>query len=162
MIPLTEGALRASFVNTSVRERAALTIPDLDGVDWSERELLGWRDQKIPGLGYVVVELDDRPVGVMLRQSDASPRTRPQCSWCNDVTLPNDVVFFAARRAGKAGRNGGTVGILACARFECPANARRRPPVAYLGFDVDAARQRRIDALGENVRGFVRSVLEIG
>ena len=105
-----------------------------------------------------MIELDDEPVGILLRQTDARPLSRPQCSWCNDVQLPNDVVMFAAKRAGDAGRRGDTVGILVCENFECSVNVRKLPPSAYLGFDREAARDRRIEALRANVTEFARSV----
>ncbi|PJJ63281.1 FBP domain-containing protein [Compostimonas suwonensis] len=159
MHPFTEEQLRASFINVSVRERNTITLPsDFGGLAWDTLDFLGWRDRKAPQLGYVVVELDDTPVGVLLRQADGTIRTRPQCSWCEDVHLPNDVVLYSVKRAGQAGRNGNTVGTLVCANFECSVNVRKRPPLAYVGFDVEAARQHRIDALGEHVRNFVRSV----
>jgi hypothetical protein len=159
MTPLTEARIRASFVNASLRERSGLVVPaDLGDRRWDRLSYLGWRDRRSPQLGYVVVELDDAPVGVILREADAKTRSRPQCSWCEDVTLPNDVVFYTARRAGAAGRNGNTIGTLACADFECSTNVRKLPPVAYLGFDVEAARDRRIEALGDHVRSFVRLV----
>jgi hypothetical protein len=159
VLPLTEARIRASFVNVSTRERAAMVIPPLDDLDWSALNLLGWRDRKAPQLGFVVTEIDGEPVGVALRQAEAPTRTRPQCSWCEDVTLPNEVVFFAAKRAGAAGRKGDTVGTFACAEFQCDKNAARRPTTAYVGFDVEAERQRRIAALGEHVRGFAAAVL---
>ncbi|WP_233198173.1 MULTISPECIES: FBP domain-containing protein [unclassified Cryobacterium] len=74
------------------------------------------------------------------------------------VQLPNDVAFFSSKRAGQAGRNGDTIGILACANFECSANVRNLPSVAYIGFDVEAARQQRIEALGQHVRKFLQDV----
>ncbi|MFW8746237.1 FBP domain-containing protein, partial [Mesorhizobium japonicum] len=80
------------------------------------------RDPKLPQLGYVVAEVDGRPVGMLLRQAERGPRARAQCSWCEDVQLPNEVVFFAARRAGEAGRRGDTLGSLVCAHFECSVN----------------------------------------
>ncbi|MDN4615306.1 FBP domain-containing protein [Leifsonia sp. F6_8S_P_1B] len=162
MLTLTEAQLRASFVNTSQRERAAIAMPDLDAVDWNALDYLGWRDRKLPTVGYVVTIVDDRPVGIMLRQADGGVRARPQCSWCEDVHLPNEVVFFIAKRAGKAGRDGNTLGTLVCAGFECSANVRKRPPVAYLGFDVEAARQQRIDVLRDRVTTFARRVVEGG
>jgi hypothetical protein len=159
MRPLTDKDIRASFTNASLRERNNISlIPDLGGLTWDSLDYLGWRDSKFPTLGYVVVELDDAPVGILLRQAEGKARTRPQCSWCEDVHLPNDVAFFSARRAGQAGRNGNTVGTLVCANFECSANVRKRPPVAYVGFDVEAARQRRIDALREHVQNFARNI----
>jgi hypothetical protein len=74
------------------------------------------------------------------------------------VTLPNDVVFFAARRAGKAGRAGNTVGTLLCANFECSRNVRRLDPPAYLGHDAAAARDRRIEGLRAHVDSFFRDL----
>jgi hypothetical protein len=140
-----------------------LTLPlAFADLDWDRLDLLGWRDPRLAKRAYVVVPGQGGPVGVLLRQAEARPTARAQCSWCQDVRLPNDVVLYSAKRAGAAGRKGDTVGVLVCESFQCSANVRKPPPVAYLGFDVDAARQRRIDALGENVRGFVRSVLEIG
>ncbi|WP_285116746.1 FBP domain-containing protein [Leifsonia sp. fls2-241-R2A-40a] len=158
MLPLTEQQLRSSFVNASQRERKELTLPDLAQLRWDDLDFLGWRDRKQPGLGYVVSVIDGEPVGVLLKQADGRVRSRPQCSWCEDVTLPNDVVFFIAKRAGKAGRNGNTLGTLVCDAFECSANVRRRPATAYVGFDVDAARLHRIEALREHVDAFVRRV----
>jgi hypothetical protein len=130
-----------------------LTTTAWDGLDY-----LGWRDRKIPGIGYVVAEVDQQPLGIIVRQSEGHLRARPQCSWCEDVQLPNDVVFFNARRTGKAGRNGNTIGTLICSNFECSANVRKRPPLAYIGFDVDAERTRRIAALRQHVAGFLLDV----
>lgn len=159
MHPIDESVIRASFVNASKRERASLALPDrFATLDWEAREFLGWVDRKQPQQAYVVVELDGTPVGVVLRRADGRIRTRPQCSWCEDVHLPNDVVFYTAKRAGEAGRRGDTIGTLVCAGFECPRNVRKLPPLAYTGFDREAARRRRIDALGEHVTAFVRDV----
>jgi hypothetical protein len=103
--------------------------------------------------------VDGEPVGVVLRQADASSRHRAQCSWCRDVKLPNDVVFFSAQRAGVAGRNGDTIGTWVCAEFQCSANVRKLPSMAYIGFDVEAARLARIDMLRARSAGFVAEVL---
>lgn len=159
MLPLTDDVIRASFLNATRSERKAIALPpDLETIEWDARDFLGWRDPKLPLLGYVVLPLDGGPVGVILRRAESRPNGRAQCSWCADVDLPNDVVMFSAKRAGDAGRRGDTVGTLVCAEFECNHNARRRPRSAYLGFDVEAARQRRIEMMRENVEGFVRSI----
>jgi len=135
MLPLTEKNIRASLINASLSERRTLTLPpDYSILSWDDLDYLGWRDPKIPGIGYVIVELEQVPVGILLRQAKGAIRTRPQCSWCEDVQL------------------------LACAHFECSANVRKLPSVAYIGFDVQAARLHRIDALREHVRNFVRDV----
>ena len=161
MLPLDDRRIRASFINQTKRERASVTLPaGFADLDWERLDFLGWRDPKLPKVGYLVAEVDGELVGVMLREADGRIRTRPQCSWCEDVTLPNDVVLYIAKRAGASGRNGDTVGTLACAGFECSQNVRRLPPVAYLGFDVEAARARRIEALREHIVGFVQAVRE--
>ena len=157
MNPLTADAIRASFLNVSQRERKAIPLPDLTAVDWAKLDFLGWRDPKQPLLGYVVAELDDGPAGILLRQAEP-PRARAQCSWCEDVQLPHPVVFFSAKRTGEAGRRGDTVGTLVCAGFECSANVRKLPTLAYLGFDREAERERRILALREHVAGFVTNL----
>jgi hypothetical protein len=163
MQPISETAIRRSFTNVSQRERNGLTLPPgLASIDWDRLDYLGWRDAKIPSLGYVIADLGGSPVGVMLRQAEGRARNRAQCSWCEDVQLPNDVVLFSAKRAGAPGRNGNTVGTLVCAGFECCVNVRKRPPVAYIGFDVDAARQQRIAALRTHVEAFVRDIRDGG
>ncbi|MFF1573542.1 FBP domain-containing protein [Leifsonia sp. NPDC058292] len=160
MITLTEQTIRSAFVNASRKEVSDLTFPlDFADTRWDGLDYYGWRDRKQPRRSYVVVELDGAPVAFVLRQTDASTRARPQCSWCQDVNLSNEVVFFSAKRAGQAGRNGDTVGTLLCADFGCSATVRKLPPVAYVGFDVDAAREERIAELRQRARSFATSVL---
>jgi hypothetical protein len=159
MNPITETQLRAAFVNTSQRERAAIVAPpNLEELRWSDLDYLGWRDRKQPSISYVVADTDDGLIGVLLKQTEARARSRPQCSWCEDVTLPNDVVFFGAKRAGQAGRNGDTVGVLVCDEFQCSRNVRKLPPLAYPGFDREAARLQRIEALRMHVQAFALAV----
>ncbi len=160
MLPITEKALRASFVNGSRKEVSDLTLPhDFDTLDWGRLDYLGWRDAKIGKRAYAIVPtLDGDIVGILFRQAEASPRSRAQCSWCQDVRLPNDVVFYSAKRSGKAGRNGDTIGILVCQDFQCSKNVRTTPPLAYEGFDVDAARLQRIEDLQLHAASFAMRV----
>ena len=161
MRSFTEKQIRTSFVNSTLRERKELVLPEqLGTLDWASLDYLGWPDRKIPSLGYVFAEIDDELVGIVLKKSGGLTRSRPLCNWCEDVRLPNDVVFFGARRAGPAGRNGNTLGTLVCAGFECSANVRVLPPVAYEGFDREAARVQRIEALRLNVYAFVSAVMQ--
>lgn len=160
MLPITEKTLRASFVNASRKEVSDLTLPaGFETLDWDRLDYLGWRDPKIGRRAYAVVpSLDGELIGILLQQSTASPRSRAQCAWCNDVTLPNSVVFYSAKRSGKAGRNGNTVGTLVCEEFQCSRNVRRTPPLAYEGYDVEAARRRRIEDLQLRVASFAAEV----
>ncbi len=157
MRALTADAIREAFLNVSQRERKAIPLPDLGAVDWERLDYLGWRDPKQPLLGYVVADVDGAVAGILLRQAEP-PRARAQCSWCEDVQLPHPVVFFSAKRTGDAGRRGDSIGTLVCAGFECSANVRKLPTLAYLGFDREAERERRILALREHVANFVANL----
>jgi hypothetical protein len=159
VLPRTPKTITASFVNASRKEVSDITLPEgFDTIDWNELDYFGWRDPKMSRRAYIVVPIDGEPVGIVLKQSDASPRRRAQCTWCQDVKLPNDVVFYSARRVGAAGRNGNTIGTLICDEFQCSKNVRKPLPPAYLGFDVDAARQQRIETLRTRSAGFVADV----
>jgi hypothetical protein len=156
MTPLTERDIRTAFVNASRKEVADLTLPaGFADIDFDRLDFLGWADPRLPRRAYVVIRIDDRPVGAMLRQAEQRTLARAQCSWCDDVTLTNDVQFFSARKAGAAGRKGDTIGTLVCANFGCSKNVRRLPPLAYEGFDREAVRDERIRRLGEHVRAFI-------
>ncbi|HIY67268.1 MAG TPA: FBP domain-containing protein [Candidatus Agrococcus pullicola] len=159
MQSLTESFIRASFVNASRKEVKDMRLPgffeELQEPDWPDLDFLGWRDPKLPRRGYTVLpRLDNDPVGIVLKQAEASPRSRAMCNWCRDVRLPNEVVFWSAKRAGSAGRRGNTVGTLICRDFECSRNVRNDPPPAYEGYDVAAARVRRIEELQLKIAAF--------
>ena len=158
MISFTEEDIRASFVNASRSERARAAMPDLATITWDKLDYLGWRDKKQPQVGYLVAVVDDEPVGLLLKQAEAHPRTRAQCTWCADVTLPNDVVLFSTKRAGDAGRRGDTIATLLCSNFECSKNVRALPSLAYPGFDREAARAQRIQNLQASSSSFARDV----
>ncbi|MGC4932169.1 FBP domain-containing protein [Gordonia sp. DT30] len=162
MQALSEPEIRASFINTSVRERKTLTVPsELDAIEWDQLDYLGWRDPKSPGTGLLVTvpfAAQSAPIGIMLRAGAVPARTRPQCALCQDISLPNEVVLFGARRAGSAGRRGDTIGSLICADFECSRNVRRRPSSAMAGDDPERVRRIRIQELRERVARFVARV----
>src|SRR4051794_2073682 len=132
MLPISEQQLLGAFVNASRKETSLITLPDgFDALAWESLDFLGWRDQKLPRRAYAVIPtLDDELVGILFQQAEAAPRARAQCSWCQDVQLPNEVVFLSAKRAGPAGRKGDTIGTLVCERFQCSKNVRRLPPLA--------------------------------
>ena len=159
MLAVTESTIRASFANASKKEVSDMSLPEsFDSIDFERLDYFGWRDRKIARRAYIAVPTDDGLVCVMLKQAEAAPRQRAQCSWCQDVTLPNDVALFTARRAGAAGRNGNVIGTLVCANFECSSNVRKLPPMAYIGFDAEAARIDRILTLQIRATDFVAGV----
>ena len=159
MRPIDERVIRASFRNASRKEVSSLNLPlDFDEIDFERIDFLGWFDPKMPRRAYVVAEIDDHNVGILLQRTEQRTAMRAQCSWCDDVTLRNDVQFFSARKAGAAGRNGDTIGTLICANFGCSANVRKLPPLAYEGYDRELARELRMLRLREHVTSFVREL----
>lgn len=167
MQTLTESFIRSSFVNASRREVKEMSLPpDLDEMtdeQWDALDLLGWRDARFAKRAYVVApQLEGDPIGIALTQTTSAPAKRAMCNWCRDVRLPNEVVLFNAKRVGPAGRRGASIGILLCSGFQCSRNVRNDPPPAYDGFDVAAARERRIDDLRMRVAGFADDLLTGG
>lgn len=159
MRPIDERAIRASFINASRKEVSDLALPvGFADLDFDKLDFLGWTDPKKPRRSYIVAWVDDTPVGVMLQRAEQRTLSRAQCSWCEDITLRNDVQFFAARKAGAAGRRGDTVGTLICAEFGCSSNVRMLPPLAYQGYDRELARDLRIVQLQEYVAGFLSGI----
>lgn len=159
MRPIDERAIRASFRNASRKEVSSVNLPaDFAEIDFARLDYLGWFDPKMPKRAYVIAEIDGEPVGIVLQRTEQRTAARAQCSWCDDVTLRNDVQFFAARKAGAAGRNGDTIGTLICENFGCSANVRRLPPLAYEGYDRELAREMRMERLREHVTAFAREL----
>jgi len=163
MLPLTEKQLRTSFVNASRREANDATLPDLSALDWDRLDYLGWHDRRAPLSAYVVVELDDGPVGVLLRAADPPKvRRRTICAWCEDVVVTDDVSMYVARRGGASGKRGNTIGTLICTDFTCSRNVRRPPTRTEAGSDAEALREqivaRRIAGLRERSVRFVEEI----
>lgn len=163
MQPLTEKQIRACFVNASKREAADATLPDLDALAWDKLDYLGWRDRKAPLSAYVVVEVDDEPVGVLLRATDkGGKRKKAVCQWCADVVVTDDVTLYVAKRGGASGKNGNTIGTLICTEFICSQNVRRPPTRSEVGDDADVLREliveRRIAELRERSAKFADEV----
>ncbi|KIP92119.1 translation elongation factor [Microbacterium sp. MEJ108Y] len=159
MRPIDERTLRASFINASRKEVSDLTLPaGFADLDFDRLDYLGWVDPKLPRRSYVVAWVDDVATGVILQRAEQRVIARAQCSWCEDVTLRNDVQLYAARKAGPAGRKGDTVGTLVCAEFGCSKNVRVLPPLAYDGYDRELARELRILKLQEHVSAFIAAV----
>ncbi len=126
MKPLTEQDIRASFVNCTKGEAKRLSVPrDLAERPWDDLDYLGWRDPQAPDRGYLVVELDGRPHGLALRCSSAAwgRQRRSMCSMCL-TTHSGGVSLMVAPKAGKAGKQGNSVGAYICADLDCSLYVR--------------------------------------
>lgn len=164
MNPLTEREIRRCFVNATRGQAQRATLPPLAELDWDRLDYLGWRDAKAPLAGYVVVELDGVPTGILLRAPGTGGRHRQAvCSWCEDIVEVEGVLLFVAPRAGAAGRRGDSIGTLLCGDFRCSANVRRRPTRTEASTDEDRARlvAHRIAGLQRRAAQFVAEVGQI-
>ena len=160
MHALTESQLRASFVNCTKGEASRLRLPrDLDARPWDDLDLLGWVDPQSPGRAHLVAERDGRAVGVLLRAPAAGAgRVRNLCSLC--LTSPAaGVALLVAPRAGKAGRDGHSVGTYICADLNCSLYVRDKlspgTPVMHETLSIE----QRVARLRGNLGDFLRRVL---
>ena len=104
MRALTEHQVRRSFLNCSRGEAQALTLPkDFATLEWDDIELLGWRDPKAPLRGYLVLESEDRPLGIAVRAADTrmSSRTTAMCLLCQTTQSGDAVSRRGGRRASR-------------------------------------------------------------
>ncbi|NUU22121.1 MAG: FBP domain-containing protein [Streptomycetaceae bacterium] len=127
MKAVTEKQIRASFVNCSKGEAQRLAVPrDLAERPWDDLDFLGWRDPAAPDRSYLVAEHAGRLTGVTLR-FPAQQRGflhRGMCSLCLTTHPGSGVSLMTARRAGKAGREGNSVGVYMCTDMACSLYVR--------------------------------------
>ncbi|MFG3554559.1 FBP domain-containing protein [Micromonospora sp. NPDC047557] len=129
MLALTERAIRASFVNCTQGEAKRLAVPsDLQTHPWDDLDFLGWRDPAAPQRAYLIAETDDGPVGVALRVApQQTGRTRrSMCSLCLTTHTGDGVSLMTARKAGREGRQGNSVGAYVCSDLACSLYLRGR------------------------------------
>ena len=160
---ISDREIRSSFINATRSETAKLNLPpDFDSLDWGSLDFLGWRDEKMPLRGYIVMPTESGFTGVLLRAPEGGAKKNRSvlCEICRDVFSKEDVLLWVARRAGQPGRNGNTVGTLMCADFVCSANVRKAPPADEINPDPAVVVQRRIGELDLRIRKFLARVAE--
>ena len=163
MQPLSIKAIRSSFINATRSETAKLTPPkNLDTLDWENLDFLGWRDEKMPLRGYLVVPGAQGPTGILLRAPEGGARKNRSvlCELCRDVDSKEDVLLWVARHSGQSGRDGNTVGTLICADFICSSNVRREPPVSAIHPDPAVVVEQQSAGLRERTGRFLHRVLQ--
>ncbi len=125
MRSLTERDIRSSFVNCSKGEAKRLAVPrDLAGQPWDDLDFLGWRNPAAPERGYLVTESVRGPaglVGVALRRAipPAGQARRSMCSLCLTTHSGGGVALMTARKAGRGGQQGNSVGAYMCTDLAC-------------------------------------------
>lgn len=126
MRPVTERDIRASFVNCTKGEAKRLTVPrDLADQPWDDLDFFGWRDAAAPQRAYLITEAGDGFVAVALRA--ATPHgtaRRTMCTICLTTHPGDGVSLMTARKSGKEGQLGNSVGIYLCADLACSLYVR--------------------------------------
>jgi hypothetical protein len=161
MQQITAQQIRSSFINASRSEASKLNLPtEFDALEWDSLDFLGWRDNKMPLRGYLVVPGPTGLTGIMLRAPEGGARKNRSvlCELCRDVFSKEDVLLWVARRAGQSGRDGNTVGTLICADFLCSGNVRKQPPANEINPDPAAVVLRQIGGLQTRTSQFVERV----
>lgn len=161
MKPLSEHEIRNSLVNVTLGEAERIPLPGLHEVVWEDREFLGWRDSRSPHRGYVAYWRGDRPVCIMLRESEArmARGIAAMCSLCHTPQPGHQVSLFAAPRAGDAGKDGNTVGTYICSDLACSIIIRIVPPPSDMQPNPSEIVARRSTGLSSRLDSFVDGVL---
>lgn len=162
MRAMTEDELRHSFVNVVPDELRLIALPhDFVLTDWDHLDFLAWRDPRTRGRGYLVAERDGRPTGIVLRAAEGTSRAHAaMCNLCHTMQPADQVALFTARRAGRDGTHGASVGTYMCADLSCHENVRLAAPLAPN--EVRASVDLRIDGTRRRTEAFIESVLEEG
>ncbi|MFD6950678.1 hypothetical protein A6A08_14200 [Nocardiopsis sp. TSRI0078] len=158
MRAVTERDIRKSFVNCSQGEAKRLSLPrDMDRLPWEDLDFLGWRDHTAHERAYMVVERDDRLLGVALRLPTVRTGLRKSvCSVCLTTHRGQGVTLMTAPKAGKAGRDGNTVGLRMCADFACSLYIRRKKDPGPGGrFEESLTMEEQIERASANLAGFL-------
>lgn len=163
MLPLAERQIRASFVNCSKGEASRLAVPrDLAARPWDDLDYLGWRDPQSRTRGYLVAAYDGGLVGAVLRAPDAGVGARrSMCSLCMTVQS-GGVALMVAPRAGKAGKQGHSVGTYICSNLSCSLYVRGKLSTDTPGMHETLSVEQRIDRLVGNLETFLRRILKDG
>ncbi|MBB5957435.1 hypothetical protein FHS29_004030 [Saccharothrix tamanrassetensis] len=131
MRPVTERDIRASFINCTKGEAKRLAVPkDLATRPWDDLDFLGWRDPASPQRAYLVTESGDGFVAVALRL--ATPHghmRRSMCTLCMTTHSGDGVALMTARKAGREGQLGNSVGSYFCADLACSLYLRGKKEV---------------------------------
>lgn len=159
MRPMTKDEVLASFVNATDEELRVASLPhDFPLVEWDHTDFLAWPDPHASGRGYILVEVDERVVGVVLRRAKGASRAvQSFCNLCRTMQPGNQVALFGVRRAGQAGLDGNSIATYVCTDLSCHENVRLAAPLAPN--EYRASVDMKIDNTTRRVREFVAQVV---
>ncbi|QKW06685.1 FBP domain-containing protein [Streptomyces sp. NA04227] len=160
MEPLTEKAIRASFVNCSKGEAQRMALPrGLPEQPWEDLDFLGWRDPAAPERCALVVERDGVLTGVALRfpARARGQLRRSMCGLCLTTHPTDGVSLMTAPKAGKAGREGNSAGLYMCTDLACSLYLRGKKTPAPGGgrFEESLSLEEQIERTKRNLFAFL-------
>ncbi|MGW2816864.1 FBP domain-containing protein [Streptomyces sp. NPDC001415] len=163
MKAVTERDIRASFINCSKGEAARLAVPrDLDARTWDDLDFLGWRESSAPDRANLVTEHAGRLIGVALRYPSRQRGLlqRSMCSICLTTHSGSGVSLMTARLAGKAGREGNSVGIYMCTDLACSLYLRGKKVPEGVGgrFEESLTLEEQVERARGNLVAFLGKV----
>ncbi|MEV0585102.1 FBP domain-containing protein [Nonomuraea sp. NPDC050310] len=162
MRAITEADIRASFVNCTKGEAKRLAVPrDLAARPWEDLDFLGWRDPASPERAYLVAESGDALVGVALRLAapHAGHVRRSMCSFCLTQHSGDGVALMTARRAGRDGQQGNSVGAYLCSDLACSLYLRGKKEVGPGGrLPESLSLEEQVARTSGHVAGFLTKV----
>lgn len=155
--------IRASFVNATKGEATRINLPDdleeWTPEHWERMDFLGWVDPRSPQQAALVVPRAEGLVGIKLRRNDSGAGRSKMCSLCSTIHPSSGVALMVANRAGKAGRDGNTVGLDVCADLQCPGYVRGWLPAPTLSTVAETTSVAdRLARLDLNLDQFIRRV----
>ncbi|HEY0451386.1 FBP domain-containing protein [Actinophytocola sp.] len=163
MRPVTESAIRSSFVNCTKGEAKRLAVPkDLAERPWADLDFLGWRDPSARERAYLVAESDDGLVGVALRVAPQTQRVRrSMCSLCLTTHTGPGVSLMTARKAGRNGQQGNSVGAYLCTDLACSLYLRGKKDAGPGGrLHESLTLAEKVGRTMANLAGFLHKVVE--
>ncbi|MFE9573057.1 FBP domain-containing protein [Streptomyces sp. NPDC006692] len=163
MKAVTEREIRASFINCSKGEASRLAVPrDLDSRPWDDLDFLGWREPSAPDRANLVTERAGELVGVALRfpSRQRGALQRSMCSVCLTTHSGSGVSLMTARLAGRAGRDGNSVGIYMCTDLACSLYLRgKKVPDGVFGrFEESLTQEEQVERARGNLGAFLEKV----
>lgn len=163
MRQVTESEIRASFVNCTKGEAKRLSVPrDLATQPWDDLDFFGWRDPASPERAYLVTESGDGFMGVALRRAapTAGQARRGMCSLCLTTHSGDGVSLMTARKAGKTGQQGNSVGAYICTDLACSLYLRGKKEAGPGGrLHESLGLAEKIERTTANLTGFLDRVV---
>lgn len=159
MRAVSEQDIRTSFVNCSKGEAKRLPLPrDLAERPWGDLDFLGWRDLSAPDRSYIVTELHGDLVGITLRFTSRQRGFlhRSMCSVCLTTHPGSGVSLMTARKTGRSGRDGNSVGIYICTDLDCSLYVRgKKAPTPGGRFEESLTVEQQVERTRNKLFGFL-------